>query len=312
VSLLAQTGSEKIGLNPRNPVAPTVPGLRPIISRAYFKLRDIGTAIGFGVAWDETQNTIAIDTRAGYAAEDEAAEDETASIATEATPKGEVEVSTLSLIGATIGGAEAKLGNPYRVLDGNAQYRFYGDSERFAMLAVQNGSVAYIYTNYDLPAAGEYLFFKDDRGGGRTYAVSAGVIGNENPSVTEAIIFETVNAFRAFCGISAFRQNGALTAAARAHSEDMAARDYFDHYSPDGTSPGARITAAGYKWQTWGENIIAGYDTGIEAVDRWIHSSSGHREQIINTSFVDIGVGCTDKNESTWGTYSTLNFGYPL
>jgi uncharacterized protein YkwD len=91
----------------------------------------------------------------------------------------------------------------------------------------------------------------------------------------------------------------------------MAARNYFDHFSPEGKSPSDRMTAAGYKWLNWGENITAGFTSGMEAVDTWIHSNSGHREQILTKELPEIGVGCADNGTGAYRTYATQVFGYP-
>lgn len=71
-----------------------------------------------------------------------------------------------------------------------------------------------------------------------------------------------------------------LTVAARAHSLDMANRDFFDHVNPDGLNPTQRVQAAGYAG-TAGENIAAGY-TSIDAVHRAWLESVGHRKNVLS------------------------------
>jgi hypothetical protein len=215
-------------------------------------------------------------------------------------------------IGDSVSIAEKALGSPYRTVTGDLQYRFYGGYSSFAMLGIRGETVEYVYANYSIPAAGGgHRLYKDDRGGERIYAVAAGKAGQETPTVTEAIIFETANAFRAFHDLSALTWNDKLGAAARTHSEDMAARGYFSHFTPEGKSPADRMTAAGYRWLDWGENITVSYITGVEAVDNWVHSTSGHREQILTKSHTETGVGCADVSKSEWETYATQKFGYP-
>lgn len=102
--------------------------------------------------------------------------------------------------------------------------------------------------------------------------------------------------------------NGLLTTAASRHSADMVARDYFSHTSPDGTDPGARITAAGYRWSTYGENIAKGQQTAAAVMDSWMNSS-GHRANILNCAFKEIGVG---KEDSSGGPVWTQVFGAAL
>ncbi|HKY66945.1 MAG TPA: CAP domain-containing protein, partial [Acidimicrobiales bacterium] len=90
---------------------------------------------------------------------------------------------------------------------------------------------------------------------------------------------------------------------AQAHSDDMAANDYFSHDSLDGRSFADRMRAAGYP-SPGGENIAQGQQ-GPQAVhDAWMNSS-GHRANILNCGFTTIGVGL---HAGTW-TW-TQDFGY--
>ncbi|MEV0445659.1 sigma-70 family RNA polymerase sigma factor [Streptomyces spectabilis] len=114
-----------------------------------------------------------------------------------------------------------------------------------------------------------------------------------------------VNTERAKAGCAPLTHNAALTTAAQRHSADMRARDYFDHASPDGTDPGQRITAAGYKWSTYGENIARGQRTAASVMDSWMNSE-GHRANILNCSFKELGVGIEQGDGGPWWTQ---NFG---
>lgn len=85
----------------------------------------------------------------------------------------------------------------------------------------------------------------------------------------------------------------------------MAARDYFSHTSQDGSGPGDRITDAGYRWSTYGENIAKGQRTPAAVMDSWMNSP-GHRANILNCSFKELGVGVED---SPGGIVWTQDFG---
>ena len=99
--------------------------------------------------------------------------------------------------------------------------------------------------------------------------------------------------------------NGRLRCAARNHSADMGARDFFDHTNPDGDGPGERLTSAEYSWASWGENIAWGYLTPQEVVDGWM-SSPGHCANIMDRGFTELGVGyALDDDAPLW----TLAFG---
>ncbi|MEU9843830.1 CAP domain-containing protein [Actinomadura sp. NPDC048032] len=113
------------------------------------------------------------------------------------------------------------------------------------------------------------------------------------------------NAERAKNGCGALTVDSRLQAAAQGHSADMVARDFFDHTNPSGRSPGDRITAAGYRWSTYGENIAYGQRTPAAVMSAWMNSS-GHRANILNCRFKNIGVGVALKSGTP---YWTQNFG---
>ncbi|WP_433324467.1 CAP domain-containing protein [Spirillospora sp. CA-294931] len=103
-------------------------------------------------------------------------------------------------------------------------------------------------------------------------------------------VIALTNAERAKHGCRAVVSEARLQRAAQRHSADMVARRFFDHTNPDGKGPGERITAAGYRWSTYGENIAAGQRTPADVVRAWMNSP-GHRANILNCSFKEIGVG---------------------
>ncbi|MDQ0988630.1 sigma-70 family RNA polymerase sigma factor [Streptomyces sp. V2I9] len=125
------------------------------------------------------------------------------------------------------------------------------------------------------------------------------------PAGTAEQVTQLVNAERSKEGCGPVSVNGLLNSAAQRHSADMAARDYFSHTSQDGREPGDRITAAGYRWSTYGENIAKGQRTPADVMRAWI-DSPGHRANILNCSFEEIGVG---KQESGGGPVWTQVFG---
>lgn len=101
--------------------------------------------------------------------------------------------------------------------------------------------------------------------------------------------------------VAALTWNNLLAAAALAHSKDMNANNYFSHTSLDGRGAGDRITAAGYKWITYGENIAAGQPTEQVVFDAWINSE-GHCRNIMNANFKEMAVAKD-------GKYWTQEFG---
>ncbi len=123
-------------------------------------------------------------------------------------------------------------------------------------------------------------------------------------SVEEQVI-ALVNAERAKEGCGPVTGNSLLARAAQGHSDDMAARDFFDHTNPDGAGPGERVTATGYGWSTYGENIAMGQQTAEQVMESWMNSP-GHRANILNCSFKELGVGL---HTGDGGPYWTQVFG---
>ncbi|MFF7091100.1 sigma-70 family RNA polymerase sigma factor [Streptomyces rubradiris] len=128
------------------------------------------------------------------------------------------------------------------------------------------------------------------------------------PAGTVAQVVALVNEERAAAGCGPVTEDPQLDRAAQGHSDDMAARGFFDHTNPDGAGPGERVTAAGYRWSTYGENIARGQQTPRAVMDSWMHSP-GHRANILNCSFKNIGVGVHNGSGGPWWTQ---NFGAKL
>ena len=105
-----------------------------------------------------------------------------------------------------------------------------------------------------------------------------------------------------------------ITQAALIHSNDMAQNDFFAHEGSDGSQAGDRLTSAGYQWSSWGENIAAGQRTEAEVMSDWM-SSSGHRANILNCEFEEIGVAlvylANDPGSVDYHYYWTEDFAKP-
>lgn len=106
-----------------------------------------------------------------------------------------------------------------------------------------------------------------------------------------------VNRERTQRGLRALKSNRRLCFSAILHSQDMVDHRYFAHDSQDGSSFGERIRRTGYlsraRGYQLGENIAWGTGdlaTPAQIVDAWMHSP-GHRRNILNRRFRQIGVG---------------------
>lgn len=118
----------------------------------------------------------------------------------------------------------------------------------------------------------------------------------------ESEVVRLVNEIRAQNGLKALTQNWELSRVARYKSQDMVDKKYFSHTSPTYGSPFEMIKAFGISYRTAGENIAYGYATPQAVVNGWMNSS-GHRANILNASYTQIGVGYVAK-----GNYWTQMF----
>jgi len=106
----------------------------------------------------------------------------------------------------------------------------------------------------------------------------------------ESELINLINAERLSHGVGPVRVSNVLMQVARAHSQDMIDRDFFDHANPDGWGAGDRLDHAGYNWMTYGENIGGGYTSPELMSNGWMNSS-GHRANMLNPELAEIGVG---------------------
>lgn len=123
----------------------------------------------------------------------------------------------------------------------------------------------------------------------------------------EQEVIDLINSERAKAGCAPLRPDPQLHAAAQRHSDDMAARGFFDHASPDGVTAPQRITAAGYRWSNYAENIGYGR-SDVKVLVAELMNTPDHRVHILNCAFKDIGVGVRFGPGGPWWTQ---DFGTP-
>ncbi|MEA4832912.1 hypothetical protein SDC9_89644 [bioreactor metagenome] len=113
---------------------------------------------------------------------------------------------------------------------------------------------------------------------------------NTQTTSYEQQVIDLVNQIRVKNGLAKLTANWQLSRVARYKSQDMHDKKYFSHTSPTYGSPFDMIRNFGISFRTAGENIAQGYKTPQAVVDGWMNSS-GHRANILNASFTEIGVG---------------------
>jgi uncharacterized protein YkwD len=120
-----------------------------------------------------------------------------------------------------------------------------------------------------------------------------------------ARILKLVNKERAAAGCRPVTANSKLSKAAQTYTDVMARVGVLSHTGPDGSSVGDRVQRAGYIWSTVGENIAQGQRSADAVMDAWM-DSPGHRANILNCAFRELGVGVRKGNGGPWWTQ---NFG---
>ena len=110
----------------------------------------------------------------------------------------------------------------------------------------------------------------------------------------ESEVIRLVNDIRAKNGLKALKADWELGRVARIKSDDMADNGYFAHNSPTYGSPFDMMQKFGIPYRSAGENIAKGQKTPQAVVNSWMNSS-GHRANILSSSYTHIGVGYASK-----------------
>ncbi len=133
-------------------------------------------------------------------------------------------------------------------------------------------------------------------------------------------MLDLINQERTGAGLAPLTFNGDLNEASEDHSTWMLGTDTFSHTGQSGSSAGDRIVAAGYELEgnwTWGENIgwqsergAPGLADDVEDIHQSLMNSPGHRANILNPSFEEIGIGIERGDfENFDSVMVTQNFG---
>ena len=109
-------------------------------------------------------------------------------------------------------------------------------------------------------------------------------------------------------GLAALVVDARLNTAATGHSTYQAQNNLMTHTGAGGTSPGTRMTKAGYAWRTWGENVAAGQPDCASVIGAWMNSA-GHRANILNPAFTNIGLAGVKSAKGT--IYWTMDLAAP-
>lgn len=129
-------------------------------------------------------------------------------------------------------------------------------------------------------------------------------------SSVEQQVLDLLNADRKAAGMGCLVAQSQLQAAALRHSTDLSenfgpnTNPQISHTGTDGSTAGGRITDAGYKWSTYGENVAVGQSTAQQVYDAW-YNSAGHYANMFNENFDEIGISLVQGGD--WGFNWTMD-----
>jgi uncharacterized protein YkwD len=132
-----------------------------------------------------------------------------------------------------------------------------------------------------------------------------------NLEEVRAKLFARVNEERERAGLQPVHENPLLDETARRHAQDMLARSYYGHDSPEGSTALERSKAAGYRPRFVGENVARGQYSPEEVMDGWMGSEI-HREHILGKLLTDVGAAVAiGKNKNGYQVLWVQVFGRP-
>lgn len=135
----------------------------------------------------------------------------------------------------------------------------------------------------------------------------------QNTNLTRSGVISWTNTMRDNEGLPTLSENELLNASAQKKLEDMFEKQYFEHVAPNGTTPTDVIVSVGYEYITTGENLALGNFKDDEALVQGWMDSPGHRANILNKKYQEIGVAVGEgmyQGKRTW--LAVQHFGKPL
>lgn len=144
---------------------------------------------------------------------------------------------------------------------------------------------------------------------------SANVIISPGDSISEieTLIFNKINEERSKVGLPKLQNSSTAAKYAKEKSKDMATRNYFDHYSPEGHLVYNKMVKDGVKFTSWAENL--GYissSNGSNSIasalmNIWMNSP-GHKANILSSTYSHVGIGVYKINGEIYATQEFLSF----
>lgn len=144
------------------------------------------------------------------------------------------------------------------------------------------------------------------------YFLSAGIIfGHTKQTLAisswEEELIDLTNKTRIENNLPPLEFSPKLYRAALTKAEDMAAKSYFDHYSPDGKSPWDFVKTEKYNYRAAGENLAIGFTNAPQIQKSWL-ASQDHRKNILDSDFREIGIAVLPVNHNGEETLEVVEF----
>lgn len=114
-------------------------------------------------------------------------------------------------------------------------------------------------------------------------------------NITNSGLLNYTNQQRLQNSVASLAINQKLTTAAQAKANDMVAKDYWSHTSPNGDEPWVFIDNANYSYGKAGENLAYGFLTSEGTVNGWMNSQS-HKDNLLDSEFSEVGFGFANSN----------------
>ncbi len=108
--------------------------------------------------------------------------------------------------------------------------------------------------------------------------------------ISSETVLSLTNSARTENSLSELKMSGLLSKAAQNKADDMLAKQYFSHNTPEGNTPWTFIKTVGYSYTTAGENLAIDFSDAESVQTAWMNSP-GHRANILNKNFKEIGIG---------------------
>lgn len=214
-------------------------------------------------------------------------------------------ISSIIVVALVAGVSNTALAQHCTVQKGDSMFKI---AERYNILFKDILEHNKHYSNPHLIHPNDKIEFPDfhESGGQQTAETSENdniKTGNgETTGATESTqareILNYVNQERQKQGLKPLVLSEKLTSIANTKAQDMANKRYFSHNSPTYGSPFEMLQHFGVNYTAAGENIAQGQKTAREVMDAWLNSS-GHRANILNANYTQLGVGY-EKNGSHW------------